>query len=40
MFFITGLGAGGAENQLYRIISNLDKEKFEPIVISLIDKVS
>ena len=38
MFFITGLGAGGAENQLYRIISNLDKEKFEPIVISLIDK--
>jgi len=35
LFIITGLGTGGAENMLYRLLSTLDREQFAPSVISL-----
>jgi glycosyltransferase involved in cell wall biosynthesis len=35
---ITGLSTGGAEMMLYKILSTLDRENYESIVISLLDK--
>lgn len=35
---ITGLGSGGAENMLYKLLKYSDKEKFYHEVISLMDK--
>lgn len=37
-YLITGLNTGGAETQLTRIVKNINKEKFSPIVISMLDK--
>jgi glycosyltransferase involved in cell wall biosynthesis len=35
---ITGLYTGGAEMMLYKLLSGLDRQRFEPVVISLIDR--
>ncbi len=35
---ITGLNTGGAETFLYRLLSEMDREKFQPSVISLLDE--
>ncbi len=35
---ITGLGTGGAENMLYKLLSGMDNERFESVVISLTDR--
>ncbi|WP_072623290.1 glycosyltransferase family 4 protein [Spirulina major] len=35
---ITGLNVGGAEMMLYKLLSHQDKEQFESVVISLIDR--
>ena len=35
VFLITDLDTGGAEIMLYRLLAHLDREKFEPTVISL-----
>ncbi len=35
MHVITGLGTGGSEMMLYRLLSALDRERFSPAVISL-----
>ncbi len=37
VYVITGLGMGGAEMMLYKILSRIDREKFSPIIVSLID---
>lgn len=37
-FIINGLGSGGAEWMLYRLISTLDRTRFTPQVISLVDE--
>lgn len=37
VYIITGLTAGGAETMLSRLVGRLDRERFDPIVISLID---
>ncbi|MEW6117623.1 MAG: glycosyltransferase [Nitrospirota bacterium] len=37
-FIITGLSTGGAEMMLYKLLSHMDKERFNPVVISLSDK--
>ena len=37
MFCITGLGSGGAEMMLTNLCGQLDRRKFAPIVVSLID---
>ena len=34
----TGLNTGGAEMMLYRILYSIDREKFQPVVISLMDR--
>lgn len=34
---ITGLNTGGAETMLYKLLSNIDRTKFEPMVLSLTD---
>jgi len=36
-FIITGLSTGGAEMMLYKLLSRLNREQFEPVVISLRD---
>ena len=36
VYLITGLKTGGAETVLARLVSNLDKERFTPIVVSII----
>lgn len=38
LFLTTGLGVGGAEVMLYNLLSNIDRNHFEPTVISLMDK--
>jgi glycosyltransferase involved in cell wall biosynthesis len=38
LYIITGLTTGGAEMMLYKVLSRLDREKFAPTVISLIDR--
>jgi len=35
---ITGLATGGAEMMLYKLLSGIDRSRFEPVVISLMDK--
>ena len=37
-YLITGLNGGGAETMLYHILRFLDRERFEPAVISLMDR--
>jgi len=36
LYLITGLNVGGAEVMLWGLVKNLDKEKFEPVVVSII----
>ena len=38
LYITTGLSTGGAEMMLYNLLAKLDRHKFEPIVISLMDK--
>jgi glycosyltransferase involved in cell wall biosynthesis len=38
LFIITGLGAGGAEVMLYSLLSTIDRDRFQPAVISLMDR--
>ncbi len=38
MFVITGLTSGGAEMMLYKLLSQIDRQRFSPIVVSLIDR--
>jgi glycosyltransferase involved in cell wall biosynthesis len=35
---ITGLTTGGAEMMLYKVLSEIDRERFTPIVVSLMDR--
>lgn len=35
---ITGLSTGGAETMLHKLLQNIDRSRFEPVVISLISK--
>lgn len=35
---ITGLSTGGAETMLYKLLSKMNRERFSPVVISLIDR--
>lgn len=37
-FIITGLSTAGAEVMLYKLLSNINRDKFHPVVVSLIDK--
>ncbi len=37
LHIITDLGQGGAEMMLYKLLSGMDRELFEPVVISLLD---
>lgn len=37
-FVITGLSVGGAENMLYKLLSNINRARLNPTVISLSDK--
>ena len=36
LFFITALGTGGAEMMLSQLISQLDRQRFTPVVVSLV----
>ena len=38
VFIITGLNTGGAEMMLYKLLSSLDRQKIDPVVISLTDR--
>jgi glycosyltransferase involved in cell wall biosynthesis len=38
VYVATGLNMGGAEIMLYNLLSTIDRDRFEPIVISLMDK--
>lgn len=38
MFLSTGLNIGGAEVMLYRLLSHMNRDKFAPEVVSLMDK--
>ncbi|MEP0854541.1 glycosyltransferase [Trichocoleus sp. DQ-U1] len=35
LFIITGLSTGGAEMMLYKLLSRLERERFDPVVVSL-----
>lgn len=35
---ITGLSTGGAEMMLYKLLSHMSRERFQPVVVSLIDR--
>src|SRR2546426_3096425 len=37
---ITGLNTGGAETMLYKLLSRMDRAKFDPLVVSLADNGS
>ena len=37
---ITGLGTGGAETMLYKLLSRMDRARFDPLVVSLADNGS
>lgn len=37
LYLINGLGPGGAENMLYRLLQGLDRSTFQPEVIALLD---
>jgi glycosyltransferase involved in cell wall biosynthesis len=34
---ITGLGSGGAEGMLYRLVTRMDRSRFENVVVSMLD---
>jgi glycosyltransferase involved in cell wall biosynthesis len=38
LFIITSLGSGGAEVMLHSLLSSINRDRFEPSVISLVDK--
>lgn len=38
LFLITGLNAGGAEIMLYKLIQKINRQKFTPVVVSLLPK--
>ena len=38
LYITTGLSTGGAEMMLYNLLAKFDRRKFDPIVISLMDK--
>ncbi|MBN3907574.1 MAG: glycosyltransferase [Nostoc sp. NMS1] len=38
LYIITGLPTGGAEMMLYKLLSQINQERFEPIVVSLMDR--
>nr|WP_256387449.1 glycosyltransferase [Pusillimonas sp. T2] len=38
LFVTTTLGTGGAERMLLKILQRLDRERFEPVVVSLLDE--
>ena len=38
LFIITGLASGGAEVMLLSLLSSINRDRFEPTVISLMDK--
>ncbi len=38
IYIITGLSTGGAEVMLYKLLSRIDRERFHPIVVSLMDR--
>lgn len=38
LHLITGLNTGGAEMMLYRLLSRMNRERFEPVVLSLMDR--
>ena len=38
LYVITGLGTGGAEMMLYKVLSRIDRDKFAPEIVSLIDR--
>jgi glycosyltransferase involved in cell wall biosynthesis len=40
MYLISDLSIGGAELTLYRLLSRIDRQRFEPVVVSLIDRGS
>ncbi len=40
VYIATGLSTGGAEIMLYHLLSRIDRERFNPFVISLIDRGS
>ncbi|MCJ7651792.1 MAG: glycoside hydrolase, partial [Candidatus Lokiarchaeota archaeon] len=37
LYIISGLSTGGAEMMLYKLLSVIDRDIFEPVVISLTD---
>jgi glycosyltransferase involved in cell wall biosynthesis len=40
MYLISDLSIGGAELTLYRLLSKIDRQRFEPVVVSLVDRGS
>jgi glycosyltransferase involved in cell wall biosynthesis len=38
LYVITGLSTGGAEMMLYKLLSKLDRNRFAPVVVSLMDR--
>jgi glycosyltransferase involved in cell wall biosynthesis len=38
IFIITGLTSGGAEMMLYKLLTNIDRQRFSPTVVSLMDR--
>lgn len=38
VFVITGLSTGGAQMMLYKLLTLIDRSRFDPVVISLMDK--
>ncbi|MDZ8184587.1 MAG: glycosyltransferase [Nostoc sp. ChiSLP02] len=38
LYIITGLPTGGAEMMLYKLLSQINRKRFEPIVVSLMDR--
>lgn len=38
IFVITGLSTGGAQMMLYKLLTLIDRSRFDPVVISLMDK--
>ena len=39
VYIIPGLYIGGAEVMLYNLLSNIDRDRFEPVIVCLIDRV-
>lgn len=38
LYLITGLSTGGAEMMLYKLLSRINRERFSPVVVSLMDR--